>query len=681
MELKQPAATTMSAQPPSIPPFLLRHLPSVLLSLRILMLDLSDAQYCYNTGNFFTATSDYAKNREIVLSSLPSKVTSNGGFYSGNVGNGSDVVYVLSFCRGDSSNDTCIKCITSAAEDLISNCPTQKAACSWGENPPCIIRYNDGPMYGVKQTFPTIPYNNTADLHMDQDQFDGIWRNLTEELAARASMGTSELKFAAGSKVLPNFQTLYSLLQCSPDLSQVDCQSCLSDCIDDYQECCHGKQGGFVHKPSCIFRWELYPFFDSDPGNPLPSPPPPTAVTEADPTAPPPANAQVTNGNISKSLRIVVAVVGSAVLFVMVIVSVCCFIRRRRHNPWKVTSAKDEVKIAESLQFKISEIRAATNFFSEGNKLGEGGFGKVYRGKLENGQDIAVKRLKGCSNQGLQQFKNEVTLLVRLQHKNLIKLLGYCLEEGERLLILEFAPNSSLEGFISDSIKCMLLTWERRFGIISGIARGLLYLHEDSHLRIIHRDLKPGNVLLDENMNPKITDFGMARLFVLDQSRANTAQIAGTFGYMAPEYVRHGEISVKTDVYSFGVVVLEIISGKKNSTFSISGTSEHLLGYAWKNWTKETPFRFIDLMLNGSSRSEMLRCIHVALLCVQENVARRPTMASVVLMLGSQSTTLPMPTRPAYLTDASGREMSTAAVHRSSPTSINEASMTDPHPR
>ncbi|XP_056171696.1 cysteine-rich receptor-like protein kinase 44 isoform X2 [Syzygium oleosum] len=636
MELKQPA-TTMSAQPPSIRPFLLRHLPSVLLCLHILAFDLSDAQYCYDTGNF-TATGDYAKNRELVLSSLPSKMALNGGFYSGKVGNGSDVVYVLSFCRGDSSNDTCFKCISSAAQDLMIKCPNQKVACSWGTDPPCIIRYSDGPIYGVKQTFPTVSYYNTGDLQMDQDQFDQIWRNSTEELAARAAKGTSELKFAVGRTALPEFQTMFALLQCSPDLSLIDCQSCLWECINDYQRCCHGKQGGGVNKPSCIFRWDLYPFFNSDFGNPPPSPPAPTVVAEADPAAPPPVNAQVTN-------------------------------------------AKDEVKTAKSFQFKISEIRAATNFFSEGNKLGEGGFGKVYRGKLENGQDIAVKRLEGCSNQGQQQFKNEVTLLVGLQHKNLIKLLGYCLEEGERLLILEFAPNASLEGFISDSIKRMLLTWERCFGIISGIARGLRYLHEDSRFRIIHRDLKPGNVLLDENMNPKITDFGTARLFLLDQSRANTAQIAGTFGYMAPEYVRHGEISVKTDVYSFGVVVLEIISGKKNSYNNSSGTSEHLLGYAWKNWRKGTPFHLIDPMLNGSSRSEMLRCIHIALLCVQENVARRPTMASVVLMLGSQSTTLPMPTRPAYLTDASGREMSTAAVHRSSPTSINEASMTDPHPR
>lgn len=292
-----------------------------------------------------------------------------------------------------------------------------------------------------------------------------------------------------------------------------------------------------------------------------------------------------------------------------------------------------------------------------------------------------MKRLERCTNQGQQQFKNEVTLMARLQHKNLIKLHGYCLEEGERLLILEFAPNASLEGFISDSVKRTSLSRERRLSIIRGIARGLLYLHEDSPLRIIHRDVKPGNVLLDENMNPKISDFGTARLFVLDQSRENTARIAGTFGYMAPEYVKHGEISVKTDVYSFGVVVLEIISGKKNSYFSVSGNSEHLLSYAWKNWRKGTPFRLIDPMLNGSSRNEMSRCIQMALLCVQENITRRPTMASVVLMLESQSTNIPTPTRPAYLTDASGREILTSSINGSARTSINEASMSDPQPR
>ncbi|XP_030516149.2 cysteine-rich receptor-like protein kinase 44 [Rhodamnia argentea] len=335
--------------------------------------------------------------------------------------------------------------------------------------------------------------------------------------------------------------------------------------------------------------------------------------------------------------------------------------------------SKEEVEIAESSQFTLSEIEAATNFFSEGNKIGEGGFGKVYRGTLENGLYVAVKRLDGCSIQDQQQFKNEVTLMARLQHKNLIKLHGYCFEEGERILVLELARNASLEGFISDSNKRVWLSWQRRFSIIKGIARGLLYLHEKSRLRIIHRDLKPGNVLLDNNMNPKISDFGTARLFDLDQSREKTAHPAGTFGYMAPEYVRHGEISVKTDVYSFGVVALEIISGKKNSYFSSSGISEHLLSYAWKNWRQGTPLRLIDPMLSGSSRIEMSRCIHVALLCVQENVGSRPTTASVVLMLGSQSATLPTPTRPAYLADPSFGEMSASLVNGSSTPSTNEA--------
>ncbi|XP_048132221.1 cysteine-rich receptor-like protein kinase 14 [Rhodamnia argentea] len=294
MEVKQPASA-MSAQPPSIPLSLLR-LASVLICLHILTLDLSDAEHCYDNGNFMAA-GNYAENRELVLSSLASNVASSGGFYSGKVGNGSDIVYVLAFCRGDSSNDTCFKCISSAAEDLMIKCTTQKAAFSWGTgDPPCSIRYSNDPIYGVKQTSPVEMLYNTGHIQMDQDEFDPIWRSFTEELAVRASMGTSELKFVTGRTSLPNFQTMFALLQCSPDLSSLDCQSCLWECIDGYQQCCHGYQGGVVQKPSCIFRWDLYPFFVSKPGNPLSSPPPPTAVAKADRPAPPPANAQVPSG-------------------------------------------------------------------------------------------------------------------------------------------------------------------------------------------------------------------------------------------------------------------------------------------------------------------------------------------------------------------------------------------------
>ncbi|KAL3740547.1 hypothetical protein ACJRO7_021773 [Eucalyptus globulus] len=689
MELKQPASA-MSAQPPSIPPFLLR-LPSVLLCLLILTFDLSNAQFCYDTGNF-TAASTYAKNRELVLSSLPSDVTSKGGFYSGNVGNGSDVVYVLSFCRGDSSNDSCFKCINSTAEDLRIKCPYQKAAVTWGtEDPPCIIRYADVPMYGVKQTYPTQRFYNTGNISMDQDQFDLIWRNFTEELATTASMGTSKLKFATGRTVLPNFQTMFALLQCSPDLNQTDCQSCLRECINDYQDCCRGKQGGPVQKPSCIFRWDLYRFFNSDPINLPLSPPPPTAVTQADPPAPPPANAQVTNGNISKSVRIVVAVVGSVALFVVAIVSVCCLIRRRRSNPLMVSTAKDEVKTAESLQFKISEIRAATNSFAEGNKLGEGGFGKVYRGRLPNGQEIAVKRLSQSSGQGLQEFKNEIVLVAKLQHRNLVRLLGFCFEEGEKLLVYELMPNKSLDYFVFDLEKSKQLDWPRRYNIISGIARGMLYLHEDSRLRIIHRDLKASNILLDNNMNPKISDFGMARIFGVDQTNANTRRIVGTYGYMSPEYAMHGQFSQKSDVYSFGVLLLEIICGKRNDYYYQSDGGEALASYAWKHWRDNVPWEILDPVLGESySRSQVLRCIHIGFLCVQEDLANRPTMASIVLALSSQTLSLPVPREPAFflrswtepprniIANDQGHDQNTSG---STPLSVNGVSITELSPR
>ncbi|XP_030477432.1 cysteine-rich receptor-like protein kinase 25 [Syzygium oleosum] len=609
---------------------------------------------CSNTA-LFTPNSTYESNLETLLSSLSTAaINSSNGFDSAAAGRSPpDRAYGLFLCRGDLSPRMCGDCVATGKVEILQKCPNQRVSVIWYAE--CMLRYSNQPIFSVMEREPYANASNTENA-IDSTRFAQLLGEKLNDVATRASAGGSAKTVAVAQADFTNSKKLYTLAQCTPDLTASDCDTCLQFGISNLVQ---EKQGGKVVTPSCNVRYELYAFYYAS-LLPEPVPPPPAPIT----------GRKVEKSNSTTTVIIAVSASVSAVLVISVLVLLIA----------KRDEAKDEVE-TESLRFKISEIRAATNFFSEGNKLGEGGFGKVYRGKLENGQDIAVKRLKGCSNQGLQQFKNEVTLLVRLQHKNLIKLLGYCLEEGERLLILEFAPNSSLEGFISDSIKCMLLTWERRFGIISGIARGLLYLHEDSHLRIIHRDLKPGNVLLDENMNPKITDFGMARLFVLDQSRANTAQIAGTFGFMAPEYVRHGEISVKTDVYSFGIVVLEIINGKKISNFNRSGTSEDLLDYAWKNWIKETPFRLIDPTLNGSSRSEMLRCIHIALLCAQENEARRPTMALVVLMLGSQNMTLPMPTRPAYLIDANGREMSTSSVHGSSPTLINKASMTAPYPR
>eukprot|EP00257_Ricinus_communis_P026367 XP_025013781.1 G-type lectin S-receptor-like serine/threonine-protein kinase At4g03230 [Ricinus communis] len=247
---------------------------------------------------------------------------------------------------------------------------------------------------------------------------------------------------------------------------------------------------------------------------------------------------------------------------------------------------EDESKAIDVPFFDLESISAATNKFSNANKLGQGGFGPVYKATYPGGEAIAVKRLSSCSGQGLEEFKNEVVLIAKLQHRNLVRLLGYCVEGNEKMLLYEYMPNKSLDSFIFDRKLCVLLNWEMRYNIIVGIARGLLYLHQDSRLRIIHRDLKTSNILLDEEMNPKISDFGLARIFGGKETAANTNRVVGTYGYIAPEYALDGLFSFKSDVFSFGVVVLEIISGKRNTGFYQPEKSLSLLGYAWNLWDR-----------------------------------------------------------------------------------------------
>ncbi|XP_030963278.1 G-type lectin S-receptor-like serine/threonine-protein kinase At1g67520 [Quercus lobata] len=299
--------------------------------------------------------------------------------------------------------------------------------------------------------------------------------------------------------------------------------------------------------------------------------------------------------------------------------------------------------------FDYKFIMAATNSFSLENKLGEGGFGLVYKGKIPKGQEIAVKRLSRNSGQGISEFKNELILISELQHMNLVRLLGCCIHGGERMLIYEYMPNKSLDCFLFDSTKSKMLDWPKRFNIIEGIAQGLLYLHKYSRLRVIHRDLKASNILLDENMNPKISDFGMARIFQQNELEANTKRVVGTYGYMSPEYAMEGIFSVKSDVYSFGVLMLEIVSGRKNNSFYHTEHSVNLVGYAWELWKEGAISNLMDPALTDSCiEDQMLQCIHIGLLCVEDSAIDRPTMSDVISMLTNESLVLPSPKKPAF---------------------------------
>ncbi|KAH9626322.1 hypothetical protein KSS87_012866 [Heliosperma pusillum] len=327
--------------------------------------------------------------------------------------------------------------------------------------------------------------------------------------------------------------------------------------------------------------------------------------------------------------------------------------RFRRKGEVRGTYNSDELELP---LFDISVIAQATNNFSDSNKLGEGGFGPVYKGKLEDGQEVAVKRLSKESRQGLEEFKNEVICIAKLQHRNLVKLLGCCIGEEESMLVYEYMSNKSLDFFIFDDMRSESLGWDVRYQIIKGIARGILYLHQDSRLRIVHRDLKASNILLDAEMNPKISDFGMARSFDGNDCEAKTSRVVGTYGYMSPEYAIDGIFSLKSDVFSFGVLVLEIVTGERNRGFTHPGHWHNLLGHAWMHFKEGRSLELVDITTRSSyNASQMLRAIHIALLCVQQSPDDRPGMPSVVVMLDSDGE-LPQPNEPGFFTGRDLRE-------------------------
>ncbi|KAL2327913.1 hypothetical protein Fmac_021340 [Flemingia macrophylla] len=367
--------------------------------------------------------------------------------------------------------------------------------------------------------------------------------------------------------------------------------------------------------------------------------------------------------------RIVASTV--AAICVVLLLSSYIICRIRRKNADKRKSEKENINLRT---YDFSSISNATNRFSLNNKLGQGGFGPVYKGTLPDGQEIAVKRLSKTSKQGMDEFKTEVMLIAKLQHRNLVKLLGCSTQQDEKLLIYEFMPNRSLDYFIFNPTRCALLGWVKRFEIIDGIARGLLYLHQDSRLKIIHRDLKTSNVLLDNNMNPKISDFGMARIFELDKDELDTNKVVGTYGYIPPEYVVHGSFSVKSDIFSFGVIVLEIISGKKNRGFCDPHHSLNLLGHAWRLWIENRPMELVDdLVDNTVGPSEIIRYIHIGLLCVQQSPQDRPNISSILLMLNGEKL-LPEPNQPGFYTGKDHSTIKDSSLRNIGVGSINEMS-------
>ncbi|KAJ4797558.1 cysteine-rich RECEPTOR-like kinase [Rhynchospora pubera] len=302
----------------------------------------------------------------------------------------------------------------------------------------------------------------------------------------------------------------------------------------------------------------------------------------------------------------------------------------------------------QSFQYRLRALRRATNNFSDNNKLGSGGSGVVYKGELD-GRVVAVKKLNRGAVKGLSDIANEVSLLHPLEHDNIAKLMGFCCESGESLLVYEYIQNGNLRSYLTEGSKRTELTWEKRYNIIKGIAEGLSYLH-GLRSPIIHRDLKPENVLVDENLEAKIADFGLSK--ILDERRTHntTRNGGGTPGYYAPELWSLRQYSPKSDVYNFGLLILEIIAGCTIPQYSSENNKllQHVVWQQWKN--NGTLILVIDQsMSNEHLQDQIERCIHIGLLCIQNNYRKRPDMKDVLRWLTDNSIQMDAPGLPGYL--------------------------------
>ncbi|KAK2644358.1 hypothetical protein Ddye_019553 [Dipteronia dyeriana] len=343
------------------------------LSYMLIRINGISTYICYDTGNF-TANSIYGRNRDLVLSYLASNAT--GGFYNATVGQQPEKVYALALCSGDISANECFKCVNFTSQGIMTYCPNQKEAFMWGgpsgmlpgdlPGPtPCLVRYSNRSFSGILEVEPQALSHNVEDITSDSSEFKKIWGNLTDGLVKKASKGTSRIKYATDEANLTPFQTIYALMECTPDLSESDCVTCLRTYVFEYQNCCYGKKGVIVQGPTCMFRWELYHFYNLT----VAAPPEISAITKDN------------NGGENNS-RTVVIIVVSIIMF-LVFVALAYAFRRKWKAKQDIRSKQgsnyvDEIE-SESLQFDFSTIKAATNDFPDDNKLGQGGFGAVYK--------------------------------------------------------------------------------------------------------------------------------------------------------------------------------------------------------------------------------------------------------------------------------------------------------------
>ncbi|XP_028800635.1 cysteine-rich receptor-like protein kinase 2 [Neltuma alba] len=514
-------------------------------------------------------------------------------------------------CRDYLSIADCLACFDVAAV-AIRNC----SAGTHGSRvvyDGCFLRYEVSTFFSETTSFNAVSCGNRS-ASGEATEFTSAAQKLLTNL--RTTTPTVSGFYAASKTQVPNNgPTIYAFAQCIETITQSACLDCLN-AGDNNMQTCLPNSDGRAYAAGCFIRYSTSSFFpDNQTINTIPL---------------------AKQGSSNNKGAIIGGVVGAAAV-VLVLLGLFVWIKRPK-KPQSVP--RDDIPGASKLKapeaYNYRDLKLATKNFSDENKLGEGGFGAVYKGTLKNGKVVAVKKLTvRKSNRMEEEFESEVKLISNVHHRNLTRLLGCCSKGDERILVYEYMKNTSLDRFLFGKRRGFL-TWKQRYDIIVGTARGLTYLHEEFHVRIIHRDIKTNNILLDDDFQPRIADFGLARLLPENKSHVST-RLAGTLGYTAPEYAIHGQLSEKADVFSYGVVILEIISGKRSEELKVHGhdEGEFLLQKAWKLYEKNMHLELVDKTLdpNDYDEEEVKKVIEIGLLCTQAYADIRPTMSEVVVLL------------------------------------------------
>ncbi|XP_019185434.1 PREDICTED: cysteine-rich receptor-like protein kinase 2 [Ipomoea nil] len=540
-------------------------------------------------------------------------------------------VYAMAQCRNYLSTADCVACLD-AAVVATRNCSNKTGGRINFDG--CFLRYEDSYFYDQITGDGTYP---TCGKRTAPDQY--VFNMTAKQVLYDLQLATPRINgffAAAKQEASGGGGAAFAVAQCIETIDEIGCQACLTITYRNILGCLPKSAAGRAFAPGCFMRYSNKRFFPNN------------QTTNLAPF--------LETGSSGKKKAIIAGVVGG-VGIILVLAAIFLYRRSKKPNAARRGNILGATQLRGPENYRYKDLKAATKGFSEENKLGQGGFGDVYKGTLKNGDVVAVKKLAMISSRAKADFETEVRLITNVHHRNLIRLLGCSAKGEELLLVYEYMANASLDRYIYGDKRGML-NWKQRVNIILGTAMGLVYLHHQFHVCIIHRDIKSSNILLDDDFQPKIADFGLARLLPQNQSHVST-KFAGTLGYTAPEYAIHGHLSEKVDIYSFGIVILEIISGRRSSDIRVEPVTEYLLEQAWKLYENEEHLRLVDSTLdpNDYTAEEVKRILEIALVCTQSPPNLRPSMSEVVIMLSSSDRSIfqNQPNRPTVISDLGNR--------------------------